>query len=436
MQVVEREYPLLTAKEVNSAIKQTAAPQAGGARRLHRHRRAHRRHRRDPQHQGLRGREGPRVLPGDQGREPRRPGARARAGRPGPRGEGRRGARVPGRHPARRPPDNTREMSAAFRESYPAGTAPLLVVGGPRFDEQATAELGVDRIFGRGTTPGEVASYLVHALRRPEGLTDRMTDDPPARPVPSRTAATCRTRTPTTPATWSTAPTCSGCSATSPPRCASAPTATRGCSRPTPTCSSGRRCGPATCVEVEATVTRVGTRSRELAFEARVVCRGAVAGGDPTAAPVGRGRARPADRRGDRRRHRRRAGRDERPDPACAGQWPVRVMSGSSIRSDTPNPLTTKGNSLRPTSAPPPAALRIGAGQRAVDRHGSDATKVSDVHHRTPTRNPPPRHYEPASGQGRRNAQAPSGCQVRPPASPRVRERPTGVRHGKGPTAQ
>jgi beta-lysine 5,6-aminomutase beta subunit len=59
---------------------------------------------------------------------------------------------------------NTREMSAAFRESYPAGKAPLLVVGGPRFDEQATAELGVDRIFGRGTTPGEVASYLVHAL--------------------------------------------------------------------------------------------------------------------------------------------------------------------------------------------------------------------------------------------------------------------------------
>ncbi len=59
---------------------------------------------------------------------------------------------------------NAREMSAAFREAYPAGRAPLLVVGGPRFDEHATAELGVDRIFGRGTTPGEVASYLVHAL--------------------------------------------------------------------------------------------------------------------------------------------------------------------------------------------------------------------------------------------------------------------------------
>jgi beta-lysine 5,6-aminomutase beta subunit len=59
---------------------------------------------------------------------------------------------------------NTKEMSAAFREAYPAGQAPLLVVGGPRFDEHATQELGVDRIFGRGTTPGEVASYLVHAL--------------------------------------------------------------------------------------------------------------------------------------------------------------------------------------------------------------------------------------------------------------------------------
>jgi beta-lysine 5,6-aminomutase beta subunit len=59
---------------------------------------------------------------------------------------------------------NTREMSAAFREAYPAGRTPLMVVGGPRFDEHATVELGVDRIFGRGTTPGEVASYLVHAM--------------------------------------------------------------------------------------------------------------------------------------------------------------------------------------------------------------------------------------------------------------------------------
>jgi beta-lysine 5,6-aminomutase beta subunit len=58
---------------------------------------------------------------------------------------------------------NTREMSAAFREAMPAGKRPLLIVGGPRFDETMTGELGVDRIFGRGTTPGEVASYRVPA---------------------------------------------------------------------------------------------------------------------------------------------------------------------------------------------------------------------------------------------------------------------------------
>jgi methanogenic corrinoid protein MtbC1 len=63
---------------------------------------------------------------------------------------------------------NTREMSAAFREAFPAGRRPLLVVGGPRFDELMTGELGVDRIFGRGTTPREVASYLVHALTAPK----------------------------------------------------------------------------------------------------------------------------------------------------------------------------------------------------------------------------------------------------------------------------
>lgn len=59
---------------------------------------------------------------------------------------------------------NTREMSAAFRESYPAGRRPLLIVGGPRFDEKMADQLGVDRVFTRGTTPGEVASYLAHKL--------------------------------------------------------------------------------------------------------------------------------------------------------------------------------------------------------------------------------------------------------------------------------
>jgi beta-lysine 5,6-aminomutase beta subunit len=54
-----------------------------------------------------------------------------------------------------------RELAAAFGA---AGERPLLVVGGPRFDPAAAASLGVDKIFGKGTTPGEVASYLAYAL--------------------------------------------------------------------------------------------------------------------------------------------------------------------------------------------------------------------------------------------------------------------------------
>jgi len=59
---------------------------------------------------------------------------------------------------------NTKEMSAAFREAFPKALRPLLVAGGPHFDERMAGELGVDRIFGRRTTPREVASYLVHAV--------------------------------------------------------------------------------------------------------------------------------------------------------------------------------------------------------------------------------------------------------------------------------
>jgi beta-lysine 5,6-aminomutase beta subunit len=58
---------------------------------------------------------------------------------------------------------NTKEMTAAFREAM-GDRRPMLVVGGPRFDPMMAADLGVDRVFGRGTTPGDVASYLVHAM--------------------------------------------------------------------------------------------------------------------------------------------------------------------------------------------------------------------------------------------------------------------------------
>ncbi|MFV0463829.1 MAG: OAM dimerization domain-containing protein [Nostocoides sp.] len=59
---------------------------------------------------------------------------------------------------------NIKAMTAAFREAYPAGAVPLLVAGGPRFEVGAEVDLGVHRIFGKGTTPDDVASYLVHAL--------------------------------------------------------------------------------------------------------------------------------------------------------------------------------------------------------------------------------------------------------------------------------
>jgi beta-lysine 5,6-aminomutase beta subunit len=67
---------------------------------------------------------------------------------------------------------NARELAAAFRGApeFSSGRRPLLVVGGPRFDPSAVAELGVDKVFGRGTTPGEVASYLVHALALSSGV--------------------------------------------------------------------------------------------------------------------------------------------------------------------------------------------------------------------------------------------------------------------------
>ena len=114
-----------------------AAPQARRRRRLHRHRRPHRRHRRDPQHQGLRGGEGPGVLPRDQGREPRRPGARARARRPGP---GREGGRRPGSARSSRsgtPTSTTRRRCGRpSARRTPRGRCPLLIVGGPRFEER------------------------------------------------------------------------------------------------------------------------------------------------------------------------------------------------------------------------------------------------------------------------------------------------------------
>jgi beta-lysine 5,6-aminomutase beta subunit len=61
---------------------------------------------------------------------------------------------------------NTKELAEAVHAaSWPRPGRPLVVVGGPRFDVGAAGSLGVDRVFGKGTTPGEVASYLAHKIR-------------------------------------------------------------------------------------------------------------------------------------------------------------------------------------------------------------------------------------------------------------------------------
>ena len=60
---------------------------------------------------------------------------------------------------------HVREVADALTAQWPSGRPrPLLLVGGPRFDPADAAAIGADRVFAKGTTPREVASYLVHAV--------------------------------------------------------------------------------------------------------------------------------------------------------------------------------------------------------------------------------------------------------------------------------
>jgi beta-lysine 5,6-aminomutase beta subunit len=61
---------------------------------------------------------------------------------------------------------HVREVADAVGEVYAERPRPLLIAGGPRFDPGSVTELGVDRVFGKGTTPREVASYLASAISR------------------------------------------------------------------------------------------------------------------------------------------------------------------------------------------------------------------------------------------------------------------------------
>jgi len=68
-----------------------------------------------------------------------------------------------------------RQLASAFDAAGPP--RPLLVIGGPRYDPAMQTSLGVDKIFGRGTTPREVASYLAATLA----------PAPPGAPAPAGT---------------------------------------------------------------------------------------------------------------------------------------------------------------------------------------------------------------------------------------------------------
>ena len=194
---------------------------------------------------------------------------------------------------------NTREMSAAFREAFPPARRPLLVVGGPRFDETMAADLGVDRVFTRGTTPGEVASYLVHRL-----VTERqasMSPEPGITVVHRRyvSYAEAHYAGNLVDGAWGLG--------------LFGDVATEMCVRTDgdeglfASYSDVQFRAPVRAgdvVEARATLTRVGRRSREMAFELVVVSRADPRGGSESAAAT----ARRAARRDHRHRHRRGAG--------------------------------------------------------------------------------------------------------------------------------
>ena len=310
VEVVERDYPLLTPKEVNAAIKRALRRRlvvVGACIGT------------DAHTVGIDAILNIKGFAGEKGLEYYREikvvnlGAQVSvpaARRAGPRREGRRRPGLPGRHPARRAPAQHPEMSAAFRESYPARRGGRCsIVGGPRFDEsdgrRARRRPGLqprhDARRGRAATSSTGSRPAEgRAMSGPDAeRVDRQRRRAPA----SSTAATCRTPTPTTPATWSTAPTASACSATSRPRCASAPTATRACSRRTPTCSSAPRCAPATCSRSRCELVRVGTR---VAGAWTSPCTWSRAAPRPRSGP-GAASARPAAAGHHGDRHRRRA---------------------------------------------------------------------------------------------------------------------------------
>jgi beta-lysine 5,6-aminomutase beta subunit len=68
--------------------------------------------------------------------------------------------------------DNSKELIHLVGKTWMRGEAdrPLLLLGGPRIDHKLARELGFDAGFGPGTSPSQVASFVVDALVRRSGL--------------------------------------------------------------------------------------------------------------------------------------------------------------------------------------------------------------------------------------------------------------------------
>ena len=200
-------------------------------------------------------------------------------------GEGREGRRdpgLPGRHAeGRAPAQHPRAGRGDPGGAWPKPGRPLLVVGGPRFDvgPRPRARRGPDLRQGhdarRGRlVPGALAAVRVGPVTRPE-----------VGGVASPTAGTCPTATRTTAAALVDGAYVLGMFGDVATELCIRTDGDEGLFAGVLQVSSGPRCGPATCWRRRPRWSGSGTRSREVAFVARVCCRAAPERG-PSAAEV------------------------------------------------------------------------------------------------------------------------------------------------------
>ena len=250
VEVVERDYPLLGPKEVNSAIKTRLRRRlvvVGACIGT------------DAHTVGIDAILNIKGFAGEKGleyyREIKVVNLGAQVSRPRPRRAGagragRRGPGVPGRHPAgRAPAQHPRDVGRVPRGvprrrsgRCSSSAARASTSDGRRARRRQDIRQGHDARRGGAAT----SCTALDPDGRPRAASDRQARRHPTVGLTVTHRRYVPYATPTTPATWWTGRTCWACSATSPPSCASAPTATRACSPRTPTSSSSRRCGPAT----------------------------------------------------------------------------------------------------------------------------------------------------------------------------------------------